>query len=484
MKRKLILGLVLITTIFCGGSAYIAYTIESSTSRLNDMIMLHQVEILREKYLLQIKRVQSNLLRRETRHTRTFDTFVGDILNMRDLIHSCYDCHHAGKVIERIDALNILTDEYENSLSRVLTVRANASRLGQEMDRAFRIGDALIREVRDMVEVTNANLEEKRELTIQEISRVKNILYLMIGILPVMSLVFLYVVIREFANPMEKLLESTRQLKSGDLEHRVHGLKNEFGELAESINEMAVSLKEQMLKMQRTEQMVIVAELAAGLAHEIKNPLAGIKVAMHVLSEETDLPEEDRLVLRRVVEEVARLESLMRNFLNFAKPPKPVLTSLNVNELLKSTLTFYLRGKTFDEGTRDGIRIEKELHPLPAATVDATQLQHVLLNLILNAVDAMPEGGTLRILSCRDIHPERIRIEISDTGKGLSEEDTEKIFQPFYTTKPKGTGLGLAISRQMIERHGGTIQAVNNPDGGATFRVVLPVIPQGEEAES
>jgi len=484
MKRRILIGLGFITAIFFCSSVYIIYTIDASTSRLNNMIMLHQVEILREDYLIQIKRVQSDLLLKDTRHTRTFDTFVKDILRMKKVLGTCYDCHHAKRVVDLIDSLSIRTGEYENALSRVLTLRANAARLEQEMDDAFRTGDGLVTEVRKMIEMTSTNLSDKRERALAEISQVKYILYVLIGIIPLLSGIIAYAVLREFANPMETLLDSTRRLKSGDLDHRVTGLRNEFGELAESINEMSISLKEQILKMQRTEQMVVVAELAAGLAHEIKNPLAGIKLSMHVLSEETGLPEEDRLVLRRVIEEVNRLETLMRNFLNFAKPPKPLLTSLNVNELLNSTLTFYLRGKSAEEGSRDGIRIEKELGPLPAATADATQLQHILLNLILNAVDAMPEGGTLKIRTCREGDPGMIRIEISDTGKGFAEGDAEKIFQPFYTTKPKGTGLGLAISRQMIGRHGGSIQASNNPDGGATFRVLLPVIPPEGDAPS
>lgn len=484
MKRRTIIGLGLITAVFFCGSIYIIHTIDSSTSRLNDMIMLHQVEILREDFLIQIKRVQADLMLKDTQYTRTFDTFVQDILRMKKVTGSCYDCHHGKKVTERIDALSIRTGEYENALSRVLTLRANVTRLTQEMDHAFRIGEELIGEVRNMVAMTSADLVEKREKALREISNVKYVLYVLIGIIPLLSGILAYVIVRGLANPMETLLDSMRQLKSGDLDHRVTGLKNEFGELAESINEMAASLKAQMVKMQRAEQMVVVAELAAGLAHEIKNPLAGIKVAMHVLSEEATLPEEDRTVLRRVIEEVGRLEALMRNFLNFAKPPKPLLTSLNVNELLNSTLTFYLRGKSVEEGSRDGIRIEKDLHPLPAATADATQLQHVLLNLILNAVDAMPEGGTLKIRTGPDGDPGRIRIEISDTGKGITEEDAERIFQPFYTTKPKGTGLGLAISRQMIERHGGSIHAANNPEGGATFRVLLPVNPPEGESRS
>ena len=484
MKRKILIGLGIITVVFFCGSGYIIYAIDSSTSRLDNMIMLHQVEILREHYLIQIKRVQADLLLKDTRYPRSFDIFVKDILSMGKIIHTCYDCHHNRKITNRINVLNQRTDDYKNALSRVLTIRANTARLSLEKDHAFLIGEALITEVRDMTEMTRANLEKKRERSLQDIVKTKYILYFLIGIIPLLSGTLAYIVLKGITNPMERLLDSTRRLKSGDLDHRVEGLKHEFGELAVSFNEMASSLKDQILKMQRTEQMVVVAQLAAGLAHEIKNPLAGIKVAMHVLSEEASLSEEDRAVLGKVIEEITRLDSLMKNFLNFAKPPKPTLSPLNVNELLHATLAFYTNSDANHPGKSDGIRIEKDFRPVPPTMADLMQLQQVFLNIVLNAIDAMPKGGTLTIRTSFSEESSRIRVEIADTGKGIGEVSPEKIFEPFFTTKPKGTGLGLAISKQLVEQNGGSIAAANNPGGGATFEILLPRISPEEDVSA
>ncbi|MGB3399462.1 MAG: ATP-binding protein [Candidatus Deferrimicrobiaceae bacterium] len=480
MKRKILIGLGIITVVFFFGSGYIIYTIDSSTSRLGNLIMLHRVEILREHYLIQIKRVQADLLLKDTRYPRSFDTFVKDIVNMGNILASCYDCHHNREIVNRINSLHQRTEDYKDALSRVLTIRANSARLAREEDHAFLTGEALITEVQNMIAITRANLEERRKIVLQIIAKTKYILYFLIGIIPLLSGTLAVIVLREITNPMEKLLDSTRRLKSGDLDHRVEGLKDEFGELAVSFNEMASSLKDQMRKMQRTEQMVVVAQLAAGLAHEIKNPLAGIKVAMDVLSEEASLSEEDRAVLGKVIGEITRLDSLMKNFLNFAKPPKSTLSPLNVNDLLHATLAFYTKSDANHPEKSDGIRIEKDFRPVPHTMADLMQLQQVFLNIVLNAIDAMPKGGTLTIRTSFSEESGRIRVEIADTGKGIGEGNTEKIFEPFFTTKPKGTGLGLAISKQLVEQHGGSIAAANNPSGGATFEILLPRIPPEE----
>ncbi len=268
-------------------------------------------------------------------------------------------------------------------------------------------------------------------------------------------------------------------MKGGDLDHRVAGLKDEFGELATSFNEMAGSLKEQMQKMQRTEQMVVVGELAAGLAHEIKNPMAGIKVAMSVLSEEAYISPEDKAVLQKVVAEITQLEGLMKSFLNFAKPQKPRLEPVNVNQMLNTTLTFHLKHQAVGAGGSGKIEIVKEFGELPPTLADPTQLQQVFLNLFLNALHAMPRGGELGVRTRLEEDGKTIRIEVSDTGSGIREDLITKVFQPFFTTKPKGTGLGLAISRQMIEQHDGTIAVANRPGGGVLFTILLPVKAEG-----
>jgi signal transduction histidine kinase len=481
MKKKIVVGLGVYSLLFLLCGVYIIYIIQSSTSELDRLITLHQVEILREHYLLQVKRVQTDLTLRETRHRRTFDTVVLNVVNMGRIVDTCFDCHHTVQATERLKDLKKQTEIYKDALSRVLTLRANTARLVREEEEAFRIGEDLIGKVRDVIASTSTKLAENTQRAMIKIEKTKYILYGLVATGPLMSAFLGYIFLSGLTSPVNILLESTRKLKGGNLDHRVEGLKDEFGELASSFNEMAASLKEQMLKMQRTEQMVIVGELAAGLAHEIKNPLAGIKVAMQILSEETSMSEEDREVIRKVAQEVVRLESLMRNFLNFAKPAKPQPAELNVNSLINTVLAFYVKSRPSAPERPNAIRMEKDLPPLPETMADAMQLQQIFLNLVLNAVDAMPSGGTLSVRTSHDMETNLIRIEFADTGKGISRENVDKIFQPFFTTKPKGTGLGLAISKQLIEQHGGAITVAENPGGGTVFRISLPLQTPAEE---
>jgi signal transduction histidine kinase len=475
MKRKIALGLSIYSVIFLLAGVYVVQTIRTATADLDKLITLHQVEILREHYLLQIKRVQSDLTLMDTRYSRSFDTVVLNVMNMGRTIDTCFDCHHSPRGAERLKDLKMETEKYRDALSRVLTIRANAERFSVEKDTAFRTGEGLLVKVQDMIAITTSRLAENTQKAMDQISRTKYILYGLVALGPLVSALLGFIFISGLTRPVKVLVESTRKLKSGDLDHRVVGLRDEFGELASAINDMAGSLKEQMHKMQRTEQMVVVGELAAGLAHEIKNPLAGIKVAMQVLAEEASLSEEDRGVVKKVGQEVVRLESLMKNFLNFAKPAKPQLSELNLNNLLNTILAFYLKSRPVSPDRPNPVAIVKELQPVPDTMADPMQLQQIFLNLVLNAVDAMPDGGTLGVRTSFEKGPDLIHIEISDTGKGISREHADQIFQPFFTTKPKGTGLGLAISKQLIEQHGGSITAAGIPSGGSVFKIQLPL---------
>jgi HAMP domain-containing protein len=327
VKKRIILGLAAYAIVFALGGLYLLKVINDSTKKLDELIQLHQVEILREHYLLEIRRVQSDLTLRGTEHARGFDTMVSHAVNMRVFIETCFDCHHAEPVLGRIRDLRWQTALYQDALSRVLTIRANEARLANEKNVAFHIGEQLIDQVGEMIALTGARLEEATQESLKEIKATRYILYVLVSIAPLLSVALGYFFISSLTSPVKVLLRSTRKLKRGDLDHRVIDLRDEFGELANAFNEMAASLKEQMQKMQRTEQMAVVGKLAAGLAHEIKNPLAGIKVAMHVLADESYLSDEDRGVVTKVGLEITRLETLMKSFLDFARPPKPKFES-------------------------------------------------------------------------------------------------------------------------------------------------------------
>jgi signal transduction histidine kinase len=165
----------------------------------------------------------------------------------------------------------------------------------------------------------------------------------------------------------------------------------------------------------------------------------------------------------------------MKNLLNYARPAAVQLTTVDVNDILEKTAYFIEKHPSFSSGNSLK-RIIKELAGnLPQTVGDPQQLQQVFLNLFLNAADAMPEGGAITIKTSYDKAGETIVIDLQDTGKGIPGALKERIFQPFFTTKRKGTGLGLAVSKRLVEDNGGSIMVMDNPAGGATFRVILPV---------
>jgi two-component system sensor histidine kinase AtoS len=226
--------------------------------------------------------------------------------------------------------------------------------------------------------------------------------------------------------------------------------------------------------LQRAEQMKMVGEWATALAHEIKNPLAGIKVSIEVLRDELDLSGEDRAVLYKAADEIKRIELLLKSLLNFAKPPKPQLAVTDINDLLDKTIVFSLKNPLLKSDTSIEINVSKDFDiNLPLAMIDPMQLQQVFLNLLLNGIEAMPAGGTLSIRTFYNAARNAIQIEISDTGRGITEENIHKIFDPFFTTKPKGSGLGLAITRRLVEQHGGEISVQSYPGKGSAFRISL-----------
>ncbi len=223
----------------------------------------------------------------------------------------------------------------------------------------------------------------------------------------------------------------------------------------------------------RANQMSIVGQMAVGLAHEIKNPLAGIKATIEVLISDLNLEDDDRELMLRLISEIDRMERLLKNLLRYARPPQPHLEVTNINRLLEYTMRNV--EVTSAKTTTDKIHFAKELStkPIPIE-IDPEQLQQVLLNLYLNAVEAIKGPGQITTRSRVSQDGSRLFIDISDTGEGMSETVRSNLFKPFFTTKSKGTGLGLAICLRMIEQHKGTILVDSQPGKGSTFTIVLP----------
>jgi two-component system sensor histidine kinase PilS (NtrC family) len=230
-------------------------------------------------------------------------------------------------------------------------------------------------------------------------------------------------------------------------------------------------IKEMEESMRKSEMMATIGQLAAGIAHEIRNPLASISGAIQLLKEEKEGGESSHRLMEIVLAESGRLNRLITDFLLYAQPPKLNKKKVDIAALVDSTLEVFSRSPQWTQG----IKLAKIMGPQITITADPQQLEQVLWNLFINAVDAMEGKGLLDIRAQKDGEGKMVTLVISDTGKGIAAKDIKKIFDPFFTTKDGGSGLGLSIVHKIIETHGGTIDVESRHNRGTTFTLTLPV---------
>jgi two-component system, sporulation sensor kinase E len=287
-----------------------------------------------------------------------------------------------------------------------------------------------------------------------------------------LSLCVGWLVSQRLTQPLRNLSKGVRGVIDGDYRQRIPVTgSDELAELSSTFNHMTERLGElQHLESQlrRRDRLHALGEVAMGLAHEIRNPLGIIKTATQLLHRRADLPETDKRHLEYVVSEVSRINDLITEFLDFAKPSAPMRSTQLVRPLVDELIGFCapeLATHNIDARIEDNA---------PAATMhaDARQLKQACLNLVINAIDAMPDGGRLTLGISSD--KEYTVISVSDTGQGIEPDMIERIFTPFVTTKASGTGLGLAKVFSIMENHNGRIECVSEKDAGATFSLYIP----------
>ena len=276
--------------------------------------------------------------------------------------------------------------------------------------------------------------------------------------------------------PVGKLVAGAREVASGNWDARVaiHS-RDEIGALAGAFNQMTGQLAEQRERLIQTERVAAWRELARRLAHELKNPLFPLQITVENLrrareQNAADFDEIFRESTETLLAEIQSLKTIVSRFSDFAKMPRPELQPLNLNEMVRG-VTRLFEPRFIAPGEP---KITTELHldeKLPVIQADSTLLHRAVGNLVLNAIDAMPNGGKLTLRTMT--HENGVRLEISDTGAGLTREECERLFTPYYTTKLHGTGLGLAIVQSVVSDHGGRISVTSEPGHGTTFRIEL-----------
>ncbi|RLA78585.1 MAG: PAS domain-containing sensor histidine kinase, partial [Deltaproteobacteria bacterium] len=240
---------------------------------------------------------------------------------------------------------------------------------------------------------------------------------------------------------------------------------------------MERKLQETQMQLLQSEKLRSLGEMAAGVAHEINNPLGGILIYASLLMEDLPLDDPKRADLERIVQEATRCKEIVKSLLEFARQSSPEKEPTDVNRAITEGLLFLENQATFHN-----IEIIKELDPsLPPVIGNAGQLKQVFMNIMINAADAMNGCGTLTIRTRPSEDGDEVIIEFTDTGEGIPDDVLPRIFDPFFTTKEvgKGTGLGLSMSYGIVREHGGRIEVETEVGKGSTFRVILPAASQG-----
>jgi signal transduction histidine kinase len=348
-------------------------------------------------------------------------------------------------------------------------------------------------------------------------------LYLLYGVLAltlVGTAIAGFLLSRHLLRPLEQLSAETGEISKGNFAHRVEIRgEDEIADLGRRFNAMAARLeqtyraledrkgelekevqirtaaleKEQQERreldrqMFQVEKMTTMGEIAMGLAHEIGNPLAGMKAVAQMLLEE-ELPARRREYLERILHEVNRLSEFLRTFHGFAAPQEFHPAACRLEQILEDVMLW-----TRKEAKSRGVTIDFSpcSADVPALWADPNRLKQVLLNLVINAIHAMPEGGRIEIGMCAGLgHPEdldgtvpRMRFCVRDSGVGIPPEVLPKVFDPFYTTRADGSGLGLAVVKKIALQHGADIQVESKPGHGTCFELIWPIAP-GEDIES
>lgn len=288
------------------------------------------------------------------------------------------------------------------------------------------------------------------------------------------SVVIWLLVVRFVTQPVRGLLHEMHRVQQGDLSARATvEEEDEIGALSRGFNKMVQSLETTRRELheshekqiQQAGKLASIGELASGIAHEIRNPLAGIGAAVQVLAESGNGDGKYNEVAGEIHNQIARLNRTIRDLLDFARPREPEIEPCDVHEIIKPMLALVR-----PDAQKNQVRIVEEFTPgLPPISADTQQLQQAILNILLNATQAMPRGGTLTVATGLSAVESAVRISISDTGVGISPDSLQKIFSPFYTTKHRGTGLGLSITRTIVEKHCGKIRVESEVGRGTTF---------------
>lgn len=384
--------------------------------------------------------------------------------------------------------ISLLYSRYENDLRRalILNEEGKANNAKAILLHASRDVFAEIYEKCEaFVSVNERDMYAAEEKINKTIGTMRSIMY-GLGIAGIILGVILGLVIsRSIVNPIYELVLKVKGAASAELVKRVdleggtelEELDRHVRDLIHRINATEADLEKKRRLLEHAEKLATLGRVSAGVAHEIRNPLTAIKMLIFSIREDLSRDDDKRQDLDIIVREIERIERFVQNFLQFTRPPEPSYAVIDVNESMRETLAFLApRLRQFE------VDLSENYQAQPAKIfADPDQIKQVIMNLILNALESMPAGGRLLVetrlltIPAHNGNGRWVQLKVSDSGSGISEELMDSLFDPFVSGREDGIGLGLSIAHQIVQRHGGQIEAKNNSEGGgASFLVSLP----------
>lgn len=426
----------------------------------------------------------ANEIQSVRRSEKNYFLYGSDLVEVRQHLDSAYvildqAALELGHVVgrEEISSLRDYLTKYQNLVDTFLLVGKNAASDGSE---EFQQKAQSLRSYGSKLLELSLDISRKERLLISStIGKAKQVQIALLVVLLAFSIFIGSYISRHIISRLGRLMEATQRFASGDFlpitPRRKY--KDEFSHLAIALNHMMFELDRRQNILVETHKLRAVGNLTAGIAHELNNPLNNIILTAEMMKEGyQELTDEEMSdMINDLVTQGQRAQQVVKNLLDFARESETMMEYLYIDKLIDETVRL----------SRNQIKISKiEFHEEIASNLspiygDRKLLIQVFLNLLLNAIDAMPSGGVLTIKVEEEKKTGFISIHISDTGVGIPSHILGSIFTPFFTTKPtgKGTGLGLAVSKGIIEKHGGSIEVESAVGEGTTFTVHLPIVP-------
>ena len=517
MKRKLIIGLGLLLFIFVIGAAAAIYNLNIVMESHRMVNIQDTVADKANEMLLQIKGAQSELYRHKAGYSRDINAFVDYVLGLEEnlilagrdyapYLHnpSCNNCHpareHIGSYDETIKQAKKNLQEFKKKMSLIMTSRELHYQMeGEAIGITFRIVNNL-ENMKHVAIIMKETLKSRRD---QETSRAVYAIILTFLISIVFAFIIMNVLFRNISEPLGQLLTGIERISSGDFDHQITVItKDEIGVVAKTFNQMAADMKktagekDRLLEelhffnlelerkvsevsaelmmanesIRRNEILAVVGTLAAGVSHELSTPLGTILGFIQIFKTQLIADKELMEDITLVEQELLRCKKIVSDLLDTVRSPKSEAADTGINEVLIEALNLM-----HYQPMMKSIAVYKDLDPaLPLLRADRSQIKQVFINIMMNAMQAMPGGGSLSIRTFNTGNG-CVDISISDTGKGIAPAEQAKIFKPFYTTREGGSGLGLSISADIIRKHAGEIKVKSLPGEGTLFTISLPL---------